>query len=126
MERIVIIAAWIGIFAGLLGGAAQGLRFADPDWLGGYWSWRRRMLRLAHVSLIALPLMNLASLYSIAYLKAAGRLVGTTLVLLLVAQASMPTVCVASAIDRRMRHLFFVPVASLVSSVAAMAYMATL
>lgn len=126
MERIVLLAAWIGIFAGLSAGALQGLRFADPQWLGGYGSWNRRMLRLAHVSLIALPLINLASLFSISYLQLSGRPVGVSLALLLVAQAAMPLVCVLSAVDRRFRHLFCVPVASLLLAAAALAYMARL
>lgn len=124
MDRVVLIAAWIGIFGGLLAGALQGLRFADPEWLGGYGSWRRRMLRLAHISLIALPLINLASLFTVSYLKLSGWPVGTAFVLLLVAQATMPLVCLLSALDRRFRHLFCIPVATLLSGAAGLVYIA--
>ena len=60
MEKIVFIAAWAGIVLGFLVGSAMGLRFYDPQWLGGYASWPRRMLRLGHVSMVAFPLLNLA------------------------------------------------------------------
>lgn len=123
MDRLLLLASWVGIFLGLSLGALQGLRFAEPAWLGGYGSWERRMLRLAHISLIALPLLNFASLFSASYLKMAGRPVNATFVLLLVAQVSMPTICALSALDRRFRHLFAVPVVSLLTGAAGLAYM---
>ena len=42
-------AAWIGIIAGMLSGAALGLFFHEESWLGGYGSWPRRLLRLGHI-----------------------------------------------------------------------------
>ena len=41
--------AWIAILAGLLTGAAIGMFFHAEEWLGGYGSWRRRMLRQRNV-----------------------------------------------------------------------------
>ena len=42
--------AWIGFLLGCISGAVLGLFFHRAEWLGGYGSWRRRMLRLAHIS----------------------------------------------------------------------------
>ncbi len=54
MEKIVLIASWAGIFLGFLIGGAVGLHICDSQWLGGYASWPRRMVRLGHISMVAM------------------------------------------------------------------------
>jgi hypothetical protein len=54
MEKISLIAAWIGIICGMLTGAIVGLRFHDQNYLGGYQSWRRRLARRGHISFFGL------------------------------------------------------------------------
>ena len=54
-----LFVGWLAIFAGLLTGACVGLFFHHEDWLGGYFSWRRRMLRLAHVAMVGTGLLNI-------------------------------------------------------------------
>ena len=70
--QATIAAGWIGICVGCAAGAAQGLFFHDENWLGGYNSWARRMLRLGHISLVGLGLLNLAFALSMAALGIAG------------------------------------------------------
>jgi hypothetical protein len=48
----------IWICVGLAVGAPLARAFFEPDWLGGYASLERRLLRLAHVAFIALGLLN--------------------------------------------------------------------
>ena len=55
-----LYAAWIGILLGCLGGAVQGLFFRKENWLGGYGSWTRRMMRLGHISFMGIALINIA------------------------------------------------------------------
>src|SRR4051794_35973183 len=50
---------WVWILLGFLSGAAIGLRFHREDFLGGYTSFRRRIVRLGHISLVALGMLNL-------------------------------------------------------------------
>jgi hypothetical protein len=104
---------WAAIFAGFVTGAAIGLYFHRDDFLGGYTSFRRRILRLGHISLPALGIINLlfalspwpglegldARIASIAFVMG-----GTT----------MPLVCFLSAWKKSCRHLFFIPVVSLI------------
>jgi hypothetical protein len=52
-------AAWVGICLGCAAGAVQGLFFHRETWLSEYDSWPKRMLRLGHISLVALGLINL-------------------------------------------------------------------
>jgi hypothetical protein len=122
MEKIIFIAAWAGILLGFLVGSAMGLRFYDPQWLGGYASWPRRMLRLGHLCLVALPLLNLAALFFLTHFQLANSSVNVFLGLLLVGQVSMPLVCFLSAYRLRFRYLFPVPVVSLIVAVLGMLY----
>ena len=124
MEKIVFIAAWAGIVLGFLVGSAMGLRFYDPQWLGGYASWPRRMLRLGHLCLVALPLLNLASLFFLEHFHLASSSVNVLLGLLLAGQISMPLVCFLSAYKLSFRYLFPVPVVSLIAAAVGLLYLA--
>ena len=54
-----IIAAWIGFLLGGISGAVPGLFFYRYDWLGGYTSWPRRMIRLGHIAFFGIGFLNL-------------------------------------------------------------------
>lgn len=111
MAMINLVAAWIGFVLGVIAGAAAGLRFHDAAWLGGYASWPRRMTRLGHISLFGIGLLNLAFALTV---DAAGLTAGIRLpsTLLLVGAVGMPAVCYLSAWKPPFRHLFFIPVLS--------------
>jgi len=112
---------WIGILVGLLAGAGIGMFFSREDWLEGYGSWRRRMLRLMHISLVGTGLLNLAFALSLLYLPTAAP-PRTPSVLFVVGAVSMPLVCGLAAWRKPMRHLFFIPVLSLVIATASFLY----
>ena len=109
-----LIAVWIGFGAGVLTGAAIGLWFHREDWLGGYGSWRRRLIRLGHIACFGLAFVNLAFVVTARYLDIAdeSRLLVPS-VLLIVGAVTMPMVCFLSAWKKHARHLFFIPVVSL-------------
>src|SRR5688500_9360107 len=50
---------WFWILVGFISGMVMGLRFAHEDWLGGYQSHARRMLRLGHISFVGLGVLNI-------------------------------------------------------------------
>jgi hypothetical protein len=50
---------WSMILVGFASGAALGLFFHHENFLGGYGSFRRRMLRLGHIACAALGMLNL-------------------------------------------------------------------
>jgi len=111
---INIVAAWIGFALGCVSGAIPGLFFHDQDWLGGYTSWPRRLIRLAHISFFGIGFLNLGlGLTS----QALGMAVPAVSVLMLVGAATMPTVCYASAFRPAFRHLFFIPASSVLLSI---------
>ena len=104
-----ILAAWLGILAGVLVGIVPGLFFHREDWLGGYASWARRLMRLGHVSFFGIALLNLAFAWTVhnpgwrpeSSVPAAA---------LAIAQGLMPAVCYLAAWRPAMRRLFFLPV----------------
>ena len=50
MREINLLVAWLAILIGLVTGTVLGLFFHEENWMGGYGSWRRRMVRLGHIS----------------------------------------------------------------------------
>ena len=90
--------------------------FDREDWLGGYSSWKRRMLRLGHISFFGIAFINLAFAFSAIVLGLDDR-VGIPSVLFLVGAVCMPLVCYLSAIKAVFRHLFFIPAVSVIAGI---------
>jgi hypothetical protein len=113
MGAINLITAWGAILTGLITGTAIGLFFHDEEWLGGYGTWRRRLVRLGHISFFGTGFLNLAFVLSVEHLRlevappiaSAGFVIGA---------AAMPAVCFLSAWKKAFRHFFFIPVTALV------------
>ncbi len=112
---------WVAILVGLLLGAAIGAFFHREDWLGGYSSWPRRMLRLTHISLLGTGLLNVSFALSAGALNLAPP-PRVASILFIVGAATMPTVCALSAWRPKFRHLFFIPVVSLLMAAADLIY----
>ncbi|HSB68102.1 MAG TPA: hypothetical protein VLT62_02035 [Candidatus Methylomirabilis sp.] len=119
---INLYAAWVGIFLGFIAGALPGLFFHKPDWLGGYASWARRMVRLAHISFFGLAFINLAFALSAPRMGLPDVDLILSSRLLVLGAASMPAVCYLAALWQPFRHLFFLPVGSLVLGVGLLLY----
>jgi hypothetical protein len=117
MSTLHVYVGWSTILVGLLAGTGLGLGFHGEDWLGGYHSWRRRLLRLAHISLVGTGLLNLAAAASAAQLGLAA-MPRIASVGLIAGAVAMPSVCALSAWKPPFRHLFFLPVLSLIVAVA--------
>lgn len=131
MTGLHLAAAWAGILAGMLAGAALGLSFHREEWLGGYGSWSRRLLRLGHVSLFGIAFLNLAFAGTADLLgwpaggSGAPAAAAAASPLLLAGAVLMPAVCALAAWRKPLRHLFALPVASLAAA-AALALLAVL
>lgn len=120
-----LAAAWIGILLGMAGGASLGLFFHGDDWLGGYGSWRRRLLRLGHVSLFGLAFVNLAFVLTadrMGWKAGAPPGIEAASALLLAGAALMPGVCGLAAWRRPLRLLFVLPVACLAGAAGLVAW----
>ncbi len=112
MGSINLMAGWIGLLAGVISGAVIGLFFHREDWMGGYDSYRRRLTRLGHISFFGLGFVNILFGLTIATLHLSGERIELASRCLLVGAATMPVCCFLSAWRKPFRHLFPVPVVS--------------
>jgi hypothetical protein len=107
---------WGLILTAFLTGALLGLFFYREDFLGGYASFPRRMLRLGHIAMAALGMLNI--LYSLSPLASEPalqtRIAGVGFIL---GGVTMPAVCFLTAWRVGFRHWFVVPVSALILAV---------
>ena len=104
-----LLIGWIGMAAGVLSGAVVGLYFHKEEWLGGYGSFRRRMLRLGHIAFFGIGFLNILFALTLSEADSAPWiLVGAWA--LGVTNLLMPLNCFLSAWKKGFRHLFFIPV----------------
>ena len=109
--EINIVAAWIGFLLGCTAGAIPGLFFYQKEWLGGYASWPRRMIRLAHIAFFGLGLLNIAFAFTMRTFGLESN-AGFSSTLLIIGAAAMPLICYLSAWKPIFRHVFFIPAIS--------------
>lgn len=102
---------WVLVAAGGLWGAALGLGFARPNFLGGYDDFRRRLLRLGHVACMALGAANV--FWSVAVTD--GPLASAGGIAWAVGGVCMPAVCALTAWRPSYRHAFPLPVAAVLA-----------
>lgn len=117
--QINLYAGWTGILLGFLAGVVPGLFFWQEGWLGGYGSWRRRLVRLAHVSFFGLGFINIGFGLTAQGSGFAGAGLPFALAsgLLVAGALTMPAVCYLAAWRQPLRNLFPVPVLCLVAGV---------
>src|SRR3954470_22493109 len=107
-------AGWGMILAAFVTGGGIGLFFHREQFWGGYASFRRRIVRLGHIALAALGMINL--LFAIA-VPSHNPFTHLASILLIVGAVSMSGICFLSGWKILFRHLFFIPVISLVVAV---------
>jgi hypothetical protein len=112
LAAVNLLAGWTSVLLGFAAGAVPGLYFWREEWLGGYGSWRRRMVRLAHISFFGLGFINIFFALTVWQLGLSG---GTGPLhwaswLLVAGNCAMPAVCYLAAWRLPFRQLFFIPV----------------
>jgi hypothetical protein len=108
-----LLFAWGWILLGFLSGMAMGLCFHREQWLGGYGSWKRRLYRLGHISFFGLGCVNLVFWVTARLLPAAPASMDIASVAFVIGGVTMPLCCALAAHLRPARHLFAIPVVSL-------------
>jgi hypothetical protein len=111
------IAGWWLILAGFMVGAGLGLFFHRDDFWGGYDSFRRRIVRLGHIALEALGLLNLLFALS-PWPRPETWWAAVASPCFVAGGVAMPCVCFLTAWKKPFRHLFILPVLALVLGVA--------
>jgi hypothetical protein len=121
LELINLHFAWAWMLTGMIAGAAIGLFFHQHDWMGGFDAWRRRMIRLAHISFLGTGLLNLGFALSRPVMTPGAdhdAMLDVVSVLFIIGAVAMPTVCLLAAWRKPLRHLFFIPASSLIGAAA--------
>ena len=113
---------WASILLGIVSGIWLGLNFHKDVWLGGYNSLRRRLVRLGHIALIGLGMVNLLFVHSAGRLNADASQLTQISWLLMVGAVSMPLACFLTAWNPRLKPLFVIPVASLVAGIGCIVF----
>jgi len=109
---------WVWILAGFLSGLGLGLGFHRDEWLGGYGSFRRRLIRLGHISFLGLGILNILFAVSGPRLVLGPGALRLASWALIVGGIAMPTCCGLMAWRRAFYPLFGIPVVSLVLGAA--------
>jgi ABC-type proline/glycine betaine transport system permease subunit len=107
---------WAWITLGFVSGMLMGLRFYREDWLGGYDSWRRRLVRLGHIATVALGMLNVLFALTARYVSLAAWELQTVSIAFVIGGITMPIVCALAAWKQDLRRLFVIPVASLLTA----------
>jgi len=119
MPTLNLLGGRIGILEGVLSGAAIGLFFHQETWMGGYASYRRRLMRLGHIAFFGLGFVNLAFAATFDQLSLRGSWLAIASWTLIIAAASMPICCFLAAWRKPLRHLFPIPVLSITTGLLA-------
>jgi hypothetical protein len=107
---------WVLVLAAFVTGAAMGLFFHREDFLGGYGSFRRRLLRLGHIACAALGMLNV--LFALSPWPAPALWTGgAASICFVVGGLTMPLACFLTAWREPFRHVFAIPVTALTLAV---------
>ena len=112
-----LLAGWMAMLAGALSGAIIGLFFHREEWMGGYSSFRRRMTRLGHISFWGLGFINILFALSVKGLELSSGNVRIASAAFIVGLMTMPLCCFLTAWRKPLRHLFPVPVISVLTGI---------
>jgi hypothetical protein len=101
---------WLLIGLGFASGALLGMGFAREGFLGGYSAWPRRLVRLGHISLVALGVLNILFATSSPRIAVAAPWLSAASWSMVAGSILMPACCAISAWRPRTVPLFAVPV----------------
>lgn len=105
---------WISLVAGAATGAILGLWFQRPNFLGGYDSYRRRLVRLGHIAFFGLGFVNILFGLSRTYMQLSTSEMAAASVALMIGNVTMPLACGMAAWRPGFKPLFVVPVATVI------------
>lgn len=107
---------WVWITLGFVAGAVLGMFFHHEDWLGGYSSFPRRLLRLGHIAMVALGGLNVLFSLTAPGINLSPAMLDGASWGLIVGAVAMPACCVVVAWKKGLHMIFAVPVVCLIGA----------
>jgi hypothetical protein len=107
-----LVLGWTWVLLGFGSGALIGLKFHQPEWLGGYASHKRRLYRLGHISFFGLGAINFLFAFT-AFYCAPGPGLEAASTSFIVGTLMMPLTCLVFAHHERLHMVFALPVTAL-------------
>lgn len=108
--QINLLVGWLGMFFGAASGAVIGLFFHRREWMGGYGSFRRRLVRLGHIAFFGMGFVNLMFAFTVNGGFISSDYLVIASVSLVVAGVTMPLCCFLTAWRDPFHNFFFIPV----------------
>ena len=109
---------WVWTVCGVLSGLALGLGFQRDGFLGGYGSFRRRLLRLGHIAFFGLGFLNILFALSASRLDLSPWSRSVAGMAFIAGGLTMPACCALLAWRRGFYLLFGVPVTAVLLGTA--------
>ena len=107
---------------GVISGSIIGLLFHNADWLGGYNSFRRRLVRLAHIAFFGIGILNILFGLTATALSLDASVIRIGSTALMIAAVTMPANCLLTAWRPSFRHFFFVPVLAVTTGILSVLF----
>jgi hypothetical protein len=114
-----LFVGWACMTAGAAAGAAIGVFFHDEGWMGGYGSFRRRLVRLGHIAFFGLGMINVLFALSLTAFPAPQPYTYFASGALAIGALSMPACCLLAAWRPGLRYLFPLPVLSILGGLGS-------
>jgi hypothetical protein len=108
--HLSLLAGWLGVLGGVISGALIGLFFHRDNWVGGYSSFSRRMIRLGHISFFGIGFLNFALGLTASAIELPPDHLNLAIPAMITGAVTMPLLCFLTAWHTQFRHLFFIPV----------------
>lgn len=108
---------WLLVGLGMTVGVWMGVGFRNDGWLGGYDAWPRRLVRLGHIAMIALGMLNVLFAHSAPRIAVPALWLDAAGWSLLAGAVAMPACCFLAAWRRATVTLFALPVVCLLFGV---------
>lgn len=104
---------WFWITFGFLSGTLMGMKFQNEEWMGGYSSHPRRLLRLGHISFLGLGILNILFAHTLIRISLEPNLIQLASWSFIIGGVTMPICCSIMAREKKFQFLFAIPVISL-------------
>jgi hypothetical protein len=119
-QELNLFVGWLAMLGGVISGAVIGLFFHQEQWMDGYGSFRRRLIRLGHISFFGLGFVNLMFAFSIGILHFPAWNVRVSSLSFVLGVITMPLCCFLTAWRQPFRYLFLIPVGSVLVGITSL------